>query len=114
MVNELSALTGGIRAAQIGRMWDLTVPDDNDHDFYVAVATTAVLVHNIDCERVAQQTLGPNSGSGVSLGRGDSFTQEEQQLINESGDTNGCSTCDATKSARDRQSRLRLASHSGR
>jgi large repetitive protein len=79
-------------------MWDLTVPGNNDHDFYVGAHATAVLVHNIDCERVAQQTLGPNSGSGVSLERGDSFTQEEQQLINESGDMNGCSTCDATKS----------------
>jgi hypothetical protein len=27
-------------------MWDLTVPGNNDHDFYVAVAATAVLVHN--------------------------------------------------------------------
>jgi RHS repeat-associated protein len=89
---------GSVPAVHDGWMWDLTVPGNNDHDFYVAVAATAVLVHNIDCERVAQQTLGPNSGSGVSLERGDSFTQEEQQLINESGDANGCSTCDATKS----------------
>jgi len=89
---------GSTPAVRDGWMWDLTVPGNNDHDFYVAVAATAVLVHNIDCERVAQQTLGPNSGSGVSLERGDSFTQEEQQLINESGDANGCSTCDATKS----------------
>jgi RHS repeat-associated protein len=89
---------GSTPAVHDGWMWDLTVPGNNDHDFYVAVAATAVLVHNIDCERVAQQTLGPNSGSGVSLERGDSFTQEEQQLINESGDANGCSTCDATKS----------------
>jgi hypothetical protein len=29
-----------------GWMWDLTVPGNNDHDFYVAVAATAVLVHN--------------------------------------------------------------------
>jgi hypothetical protein len=27
-------------------MWDLTVPGNNDYDFYVAVAATAVLVHN--------------------------------------------------------------------
>jgi hypothetical protein len=91
---------GSVPAVHDGWMWDLTVPGNNDHDFYVTVATTAVLVHNIDCERVAQQTLGPNSGSGVSLERGDSFTQEEQQLVNESGDVNGCSTCDATESGR--------------
>jgi Colicin E5 ribonuclease domain len=29
-----------------GLMWDLTVPGNNDHDFYVAVAATAVVVHN--------------------------------------------------------------------
>jgi RHS repeat-associated protein len=29
-----------------GWMWDLTVPGNNDHDFYVAVAATSVLVHN--------------------------------------------------------------------
>ena len=29
-----------------GRMWDLTVPGNNDHDFYVVAGGTAVLVHN--------------------------------------------------------------------
>ena len=29
-----------------GWMWDLTVPGNNDHDFYVQAATTAILVHN--------------------------------------------------------------------
>jgi Novel toxin 21/Pretoxin HINT domain len=29
-----------------GWMWDLSVPGGNDHDFYIDVATTAVLVHN--------------------------------------------------------------------
>jgi hypothetical protein len=27
-------------------MWDLTVPGNNDHDFYIDVSATAVLVHN--------------------------------------------------------------------
>ena len=27
-------------------MWDLTVPGNNDHDFYVVARTTPVLVHN--------------------------------------------------------------------
>jgi hypothetical protein len=27
-------------------MWDLTVPGDNDHDFYIQTASTGVLVHN--------------------------------------------------------------------
>jgi hypothetical protein len=29
-----------------GWMWDLTVPGNNGHDFYVSVAAVAVLVHN--------------------------------------------------------------------
>jgi hypothetical protein len=37
---------GSTPAVHDGWMWDLTVPGNNDHDFYVAVATTAVLVHN--------------------------------------------------------------------
>jgi hypothetical protein len=81
-----------------GWMWDLTVPGNNDHDFYVDTIAAPVLVHNIDCERVAEQTLGPNRGSGVSVARGDSISEEEQQLINESGNVHGCSTCDATES----------------
>jgi hypothetical protein len=27
-------------------MWDLTVPGNGDHDFYTAIANSAVLVHN--------------------------------------------------------------------
>jgi hypothetical protein len=31
-----------------GWMWDLTVPGNNDHDFYVTAGVTRVLVHNCD------------------------------------------------------------------
>jgi hypothetical protein len=37
---------GTVPADHDGWMWDLTVPGNNDHDFYVVVAATAVLVHN--------------------------------------------------------------------
>jgi hypothetical protein len=37
---------GSVPAVHDGWMWDLTVPGDNDHDFYVTVAETAGLVHN--------------------------------------------------------------------
>jgi hypothetical protein len=30
-------------------MWDLTVPGNNDHDFYVIPGATSVLVHNDSC-----------------------------------------------------------------
>jgi hypothetical protein len=37
---------GTVPAQREGWMWDLTVPGNNDHDFYVTVGTIAVLVHN--------------------------------------------------------------------
>ena len=37
---------GSVPAAHDGWMWDLTVPGDNDHDFYVAAGAATVLVHN--------------------------------------------------------------------
>jgi hypothetical protein len=39
---------GSTPAVHDGWMWDLTVPGNNDHDFYVlaTVASTPVLVHN--------------------------------------------------------------------
>jgi hypothetical protein len=27
-------------------MWDLTVPGDNDHDFYIYTAAASILVYN--------------------------------------------------------------------
>jgi hypothetical protein len=44
---------GSVPAVHDGWMWDLTVPGNNDHDFYVVVvggrsASGAVLVHNED------------------------------------------------------------------
>jgi hypothetical protein len=37
---------GSVPAVHDGWMWDLTVPGNNDHDFYVVVSSAAVLVHN--------------------------------------------------------------------
>lgn len=37
---------GTIPAQRDGWMWDLTVPGNNDHDFYVRIGSTSVLVHN--------------------------------------------------------------------
>jgi hypothetical protein len=41
-----TVLGGWTPANAAGWMWDLTVPGNNDHDFYVDVVHTAVLVHN--------------------------------------------------------------------
>jgi hypothetical protein len=43
---------GSVPVVHDGWMWDLTVPGNNDHDFYVAVAATAVLVHNCPTDNV--------------------------------------------------------------
>jgi hypothetical protein len=32
-----------------GWMWDLTVPGNNDHDFYVIAGTSGILAHNETC-----------------------------------------------------------------
>jgi hypothetical protein len=46
-----------------GWMWDLTVPGINDHDFYVAVAATAVLVHNCtEGEKIANNIADHANG----------------------------------------------------
>ena len=37
---------GSVPAVHDGWMWDLTVPGNNDHDFYVVAGNTPVLVHN--------------------------------------------------------------------
>ena len=43
----VTVVGGTVPKQHDGWMWDLTVPGNNDHDFYVVVTTaTAVLVHN--------------------------------------------------------------------
>jgi hypothetical protein len=44
---QIAVVVGGSTPADhYGWMWDLTVPGNNDHDFYVAADQTFVLVHN--------------------------------------------------------------------
>ena len=51
---QLAVVVGGSTpAVHDGWMWDLTVPGNNDHDFYVAAGTTEVLVHN--CSAAVQK-----------------------------------------------------------
>jgi len=48
---SLAVADGGtIPAGHDGWMWDLTVPGNGDHDFYVTVGSVSVLVHNNDGE----------------------------------------------------------------
>ena len=56
-------------------MWDLTVPGNNDHDFYVTVATTAVLVHN--CDWTSPESLASHyADHGEDLGY---YTQSDYE-----------------------------------
>jgi hypothetical protein len=63
---QVAVVVGGsVPAVHDGWMWDLTVPGNNDHDFYVQPAgsvdgeasagasSTAVLVHNDSCPEIA-------------------------------------------------------------
>jgi hypothetical protein len=47
-------------------MWDLTVPGNNDHDFYVVAGTTSVLAHNVNCSTNAQILDSNMQAEGVS------------------------------------------------
>jgi hypothetical protein len=45
---------GSVQAVHDGWMWDLTVPGNNDHDFYVVAGGASALVHNDSCSTNAQ------------------------------------------------------------
>jgi putative RNase toxin 21 of polymorphic toxin system len=48
--SDTAVVTGGWAPRQRdGWMWDLTMPGNNDHDFYIDTTTAAVLVHNDSC-----------------------------------------------------------------
>ena len=40
---------GSTPKVRVGWMWDLTVPGNNDHDFYVVSGSASALVHNESC-----------------------------------------------------------------
>jgi large repetitive protein len=44
--DNATVLGGWVPAQRDGWMWDLTVPGNNDHDFYIATTTADILVHN--------------------------------------------------------------------
>jgi hypothetical protein len=45
--DDTTVLGGWAPRQRDGWMWDLTVPGNNDHDFYVDTAAADVLVHNV-------------------------------------------------------------------
>jgi large repetitive protein len=66
---------GSVPAAHDGWMWDLTVPGNNDHDFYVIAGYTPVLVHNSSCptgfdyEGASQSGMRADKGGFTRAGR---------------------------------------------
>jgi hypothetical protein len=40
---------GSVPSVHVGWMWDLTIPGNGDHDFYVIAGNASVLVHNSNC-----------------------------------------------------------------
>ena len=102
---------GSVPAVHDGWMWDLTVPGNNDHDFYVVALPgsggkadarypltddAVVLVHNATPEQKCTLTLGPGpyAKSGVALVDGNIDGPGVRELINESGEANGCHSCE--------------------
>ncbi len=66
---------GSVPAVHDGWMWDLTVPGNNDHDFYVSVGSgdvaASILVHNVG-------GICPTNGSRMSVN--DALDTAEQYL----------------------------------
>jgi RHS repeat-associated protein len=65
---------GTVPAGHDGWMWDLTVPGNNDHDFYVTSSATPILVHNCDDPipgtggtQVTSRTLMQNSDFHIDV-----------------------------------------------
>jgi hypothetical protein len=94
--SDTAVVTGGwVPRQRDGSMWDLTVPGNNDHDFYIDTATANLLVHNVSEPKVCDLTLGagPNAKEGVALEDGNINGPGVRNMVNESGDANGCHTC---------------------
>jgi hypothetical protein len=69
---------GTVPADHDGWMWDLTVPGNNDHDFYVYTATVSILVHNCSdfapgkaLEHYQKHVLGVLNNGASKLGGAD-------------------------------------------
>jgi hypothetical protein len=93
---------GSVPAVHDGWMWDLTVPGNNDHDFYVEPATVlpstrvgpavAVLVHNSSCRFSVNSagTVTDNQGpAGIVLNKasGDGFRDTVASFLRSQGRT---------------------------
>jgi hypothetical protein len=67
-----------------GWMWDLTVPGNGDHDFYVAVAATSALVHNCDIGHADIHQF-----PGIEAGKSQFFDQVNLSDLSDTNDAQG-------------------------
>jgi hypothetical protein len=61
-----------------GWMWDLTVPGNNDHDFYVTAGIVTVLVHNVGgdlCYGPYHRRPGPQTNEEMAAARNGQATE---------------------------------------
>ena len=73
---SLATADGGtIPAGHDGWMWDLTIPGNSDHDFYVQASSIDILVHNASCP-----TSGNNSRASIGKQAHDAFAQFLRQV----------------------------------
>jgi hypothetical protein len=110
----VTVVGGTVPKQHDGWMWDLTVPGNNDHDFYVIpdsdTATSAVLVHNcgpmdLNFNQIRQRILNHllvNHGDTAVQGTkfASNLTQDEGQglfngLVNRIGEDNATDIVDA-------------------
>ena len=104
---DTATVAGGwIPKQRDGWMWDLTIPGNNDHDFYIDTIVGDVLVHNVTCPtagsaRFATDSNGVTTDLEADMSRaGKAFTAAgKRQVIAESMENNGgvtvCDDCGA-------------------
>jgi hypothetical protein len=65
----VTVIGGYIPADSVGWMWDLSVPGNGDHDFYIDVVNTAVLVHNCDVQSMSDSGSAADRNGFTRAGR---------------------------------------------
>jgi hypothetical protein len=77
-----TVLGGWIPRQSSGWMWDLTVPGNNDHDFYIDTYAAATLVHN--CTTAMSSAIGDDAllvKSAEQAGRNETVQREMDNLF---------------------------------
>jgi hypothetical protein len=57
--NTATVVGGWVPRERDGWMWDLTIPGNDDHDFYIDTVSADILIHN------ASNDCGPNNNENV-------------------------------------------------